>query len=190
MTSPVLQNLEDGAGSAWLADMQECHAIITGILRIMHPDLYKTACEAITKIAQRYPDLKPQLDQWGCPFTAVSVISNRVTPAHRDSKSRKQYFDILTSVGTFNKVKIKFEGLGYEVEMEPGGVCGLLGHVVNHEVPDWGPGDRVCVAWYMRSSVHASMDVFPADWMAQDRYRDVVNNPTKYLGRPFRSLDF
>lgn len=85
---------------------------------------------------------------------------------------------------------MKFAGLGYISEMRPGGVCGLLGHIVQHEVPDWKTGDRVCVAWYMRASVHAAVDACPAGWMTQDRYQGIICNEQKYFGSSFPPKKF
>lgn len=133
--------------------------------------------------------LKEYVDDWGSPFSAMSFINNRITPAHRDSKSRKPYFDILSSIGSFNQAVLEFEGLGFDVVMRPGAVVGLLGSIVRHAVSDWGAGDRVCMAWYMRSSLHAYTDARPASWMSQEHYREYVANEENYLHRTFqRSL--
>lgn len=185
-TSPVLQAGERSPGRRWLSAMEETQALVTGILRIMHPELYHTSCEAMERI-RKDSRFRDSIDNWGSPFTAMSIIVNRHCEVHRDGKSRNPYFDILASVGDFDVVDFLLDSVGLVVKVQPGGVVGLCGHILSHGAGRC-DGNRVCHAWYMRSSVHGCMEVDPASWMNQSIYRNFVSDPQKYLQRDWPEI--
>lgn len=168
--------------------MSDTTAIVTGMLRIMHPNLYRAGCEAMAHLFQAQPQLRNIIGRWGNPFTAVSIISNRRTPPHRDTKSLMEYFDILTSVGTFTSAVMELDGIGIQIQITPGTVIGLCGWVLRHAVAKCGK-DRVFYGWYMREAVHASQGVRPASWMTQEVYGDFIENFQSWLGRDKYSLN-
>ena len=127
------------------------------------------------KIMEKEPGKASILGLWGNPFSAASVISNRITKSHRDTFSRFEYMDILTSVGNFKDVYLHLESLGLWMELSPGCIVALCGKTLLHEVGT-GEGDRVCLAWYMRNNVHASLDVSSASWMSWQTYENFVSS--------------
>lgn len=185
--SPLLAE-NDPQGLGWTIAMSDTSAIVTGILRIMHPDLYRAGCEAMAQLLTNQPELFDLIQRWGTPFTAVSVISNRITVPHRDTKSLMEYFDILTSVGPFTFTLMEFDGIGIQVKIIPGTIIGLCGWVLRHAVPKCRE-DRVIYAWYMRGAVHASQDVRPASWMTQEVYGKFMSSFQKWLSRDMYSVD-
>ena len=187
-TSPILKQGKNSEGEKWMEAMRDASALITGILRVTHPELFHTGCE-VMKIIRRKSDLEELINQWGNPFNALSVIAHRSCPPHRDTKSRTPYYDILTSVGDFKTVDIAFTSLGATVPLHPGDVIAMCGHLVSHEAKEC-DGDRVCYAWYMRGSVHAHMEAFPASWMTQEVYKDFIKDPEAQLNRPFNIFKF
>lgn len=163
--------------------MEETQALVTGLLRIMHPQLYHNACTAMDKI-RLDPRLRPHVDRWGSPFNAMSIIVNRHCDVHRDGKSRNPYLDILASVGDFTQVDFLLDSIGICVKLRPGGVVGLCGHILSHGAMKC-DGNRICHAWYMRGSVHGCMEVDPGTWMNQVVYKDFVADPEKHMKRPW-----
>ena len=81
--------------------------------------------------------------------------------------------DILTSIGDFRNTYFFLESLGFGMELTPGSVVALCSMTLLHEV-NRGEGDRVCLAWYMRGKVHASLDASPGRWTNWDEYKPYV----------------
>ena len=182
-TSPILQGGPVSPGRQWLQAFSNSHALVTGILRIMHPELYHTSCEVMAEL-QKLPEQKDIVGCWGCPYNALSIIVNRSCPPHIDTKSRAPYFNIISSFGHFDTAFVRLPSIGGIVHLKPGGFVGLCGHVVYHEVLPC-DDDRICYAWYMRRSVHADMEARPATWMSQDVYAQFVHDPVSFFWRSF-----
>ncbi|KAH7904967.1 hypothetical protein BJ138DRAFT_984935, partial [Hygrophoropsis aurantiaca] len=81
---------KDNGARPWLSHMAWINSFTAATLYVMHPNLYKAGREVMVKFGQEL-DLTTDLDGleellpvWGSVFNAVSVISNRETPLHRD----------------------------------------------------------------------------------------------------------
>lgn len=115
--------------------------------------------------------------KWQSVYTGIAIISNRVTPPHRDSKGKPEWFDLLMSyAGGDAKPKLVINDLGLELDYSSGTVVGLCGTIFEHEVGSWGEGDRVCYAHFMRDSVRQRLQVHDPGWVTQSMflYRSVV----------------
>ncbi len=172
----------------WTAAMSETSAIVTGMLCIMHPDLYRAGCDAMVSLLATRRDLHNIINRWGTSFTVATVISNCSTPPYRNTKSLMEYFDILTSVGTFSKAFMEFDGIELQVRIVSETVIGLCGWVLRHVVKECGK-DRIFYGWYMWSAVHASQKVRLALWMTQEVYRRFIQDFKSWLGRDEYSLN-
>lgn len=168
--------------------MGDASALISGILRITHPELFHTACKVMEEIKNTHK-CSDIIDQWGTPFNALSIVVNRSCPPHRDTKSRTPYYDILASFGDFSSVRINLKTFGMTAILRPGGMVVMSGHVVLHEAEEC-DGDRVCYAWYMRGSVHSQMEGPPTSWMAQEVYREFVESPEFWFRRKYHTQIF
>ena len=133
--------------------MDETHALLGGLLRIMQPAMYHAGIN-VMRTLRTLEDLRTPIDAWGSPFTSISIISNRETPLHRDSKSRRAWMDMLVSLGDFVSTCMELRTVGVDVTLTPGTMVGMSSMLIRHGVSRcaW---NRVCVAWYMRNSVHA-----------------------------------
>lgn len=165
--------------------MADTSAIITGVLRIIHPELFHTGCEVISCLQNKY-GFTDILNRWATPFNAMSIITHRESPPHRDIMSCISYYDILGNYGAFDTVEFSLPSLSAMASMRPGGLIAICGQVVRHGVEKC-TGDRVCYAWYMRGSIHAHMEARPASWMTQDVYRAFVNDPQKWFHRDYHT---
>ena len=163
--------IKKAAGLDWLNHISESNSILSTILAVIHPELHNTGRETFNRLRQ-HDKIQHQdvLRQWTSVFNGISVIRNRMTPPHRDGNSRKQWYDILTSIGHYRNCNLKLPGLGLSLEYSPGTVVGLSGGTLKHEVAYF-EGERVCYACWMRDSVHEWAGVPGRSWMMIDHYR-------------------
>jgi hypothetical protein len=154
----------------WLGAISESNVIISAILAVIHPKLYDAGWKAVERL-KKTPEIGPQevLDRWASAFSGVAVISNRLTPPHRDTGSANQWYDMLVTLGSYRNCNLELPGLGISLEYSPGAVVGLLGKVLEHAVPTF-EGDRVCYAYFMRNDVHKWANVPAGDWMSTKYY--------------------
>lgn len=145
-------------------------------LSLIHPSLFESGLLALKKL-RNLEDSKEVCKGWQSVYTGISVISNRRTPPHRDTKGRPEWFDTLLSyseIGTNPKLLIA--DLGINFDYSSGTVVGLCGTIFNHEVRSWGVGDRVCFAHFMRESVRKRLGVKPAGWVNQEIYNNIPDS--------------
>ncbi|KAI9435696.1 hypothetical protein H4582DRAFT_1786268, partial [Lactarius indigo] len=95
------------------------------------------------------------------------VTTLHLTPPHRDVSSRKQWYDLLASVGSYRNCNLKLPGLGLSLEYGPGSVVGVLAAMLEHEVEHF-EGERVCYVYFMRDRVHEWAKVPGKSWMSVD----------------------
>jgi hypothetical protein len=150
--------------------MSESNAVFSAILAVIHPKLYDAGWHTIRRLRDT-PEVDAQdvLSRWASTFSGLAVISNRLTPSHRDTGSRNNWYDILVTLGRYRNCDLKLPGLGISLEYGPGTVVGILGKVVEHEVPEF-EGDRVCYAYFMKNNVHEWAKVPASDWMHTNYY--------------------
>ena len=143
------------------------HYILGGILNTIHPELYQTSLAASLKL-QGEEKHEVVLAKWGTTFSALSLISNRSSPLHRDTKSRQDWYDLLVSFGTYPDATLHLPGLGLQFPYRSGTIAAFSGSLLRHGVSDH-DADRVCVAYYMREKVHERLCVPMAGWMTTGR---------------------
>lgn len=118
--------------------------------------------------------------EWQSVHTGVSVISNRLTPSHRDSKGRPEWFDTLANYCSSDlgssAPRLLIKDLGMDLEYSSGAVVSFCGSVLEHEVGSWGPGDRVCQAHFMRESIRKRLAIPAAGWVSQSIYYQHLPN--------------
>ena len=86
-----------------MKEIQETSALLSAILRVMHPALYDSGRQTLTKLS-RQANLDFGLRHWSSVFNAVTVLSNRSTPFHWDNYSQAQWYDMLVTVGPYTPV--------------------------------------------------------------------------------------
>jgi len=139
-------------------------------LSLIHPDLFQSGVLMLRKL-QALKTTKAIASEWQSVYTGIQIISNRLTPLHRDSKGRPEWFDILASYcGGGSIPHLLVQDLGLELDYASGTVVGLCGTIFEHGVRAWGGGDRVCYAHFMREAVRERLEVHPASWVNQELY--------------------
>ena len=106
----------------------------------------------------------------GLHFNGVSVIFNCLTPAHWDGKSRRQWYDLLVTLESYQNCNLELLGLGLSLEYGPGTVVGLMGSTLEHQVSHF-EGERVCCAYFMRDSMHEWAKVPGSSWATTSYYQ-------------------
>ena len=170
MPPQVSVSLKTPEANRWLDQISESNVILNAILAVIHPPLYRAGQETLIRL-RKSPEIKRQdlLSQWSSVFSSLSIICNRITPAHRDFKSQHCWYDLLVSLGPCRDCILSLPGLGISLEYGPGTVVGLSGMMLEHEVGSF-EGERVCYAYYMRDIVHEWAHVPGGTWMKTNLY--------------------
>jgi Oxygenase domain of the 2OGFeDO superfamily len=166
----VSVNFRSALALDWLDQISESNTILSAILGVIHPPLYRAGRETLNCLRQTAEiERHDVLSKWTSVFSGVSVICNRISPAHRDVQSRHHWYDLLTTLGSYRNCNLELPGLGLSLEYGPGTVVGLSGMMLEHEVPRF-VGERMCYAYFMRDNVHEWANVPGGTWMKTDFY--------------------
>ena len=154
--------------STWLIDMCETSALISAILRVIHPKLYISGRDTLRSM-RGLDHLHPILGIWSSVFNVVTVLSNHIMPLHRDNYSRPQWYDILTTIGPYTDANMELPRVGLSLKYSSGTVIGFSGKLLRHGVPHVNR-ERICLAYYMRDKVQERMEMEVAPWMKMEYY--------------------
>ena len=146
-------------------------SIVSGILHIIHPSQYEMAWNMKLKLIDM-ECCADTLHSWPSVFTAVSIISNRETPYHRDGQSRMSWYDMITSIGPYDNAPIYLAPFGIRIDNPPGTVCAFSGMAIRHGVR-YTQHPRISFAWYLRENVRHGAGTLPAQHMTQSVYESV-----------------
>ena len=135
-------------------------------MRITHPHLYHIATVVRTKLRSD-PVTKSAAALWPSSFNAISAIINRQTPHHRDTKTWKTWPDILTTFGNYRIADLELREVGLRLQYKAKTMVVICGSSVTHGV-EASDGERVCMAFYMRSDVHDYTRVVVPHWATMD----------------------
>jgi hypothetical protein len=137
---------------------------------LINPNLFESGLQMLRQL-RKLEKTKEIAKEWQSIYTGISVISNRLTPAHRDSKGRPEWFDTLISYSDPSaKPKLLLADLGLQLDYPSGTVVAFCGSIFQHQVKAWGEGDRICCAHFMREAVRDRLGVSPAGWVDQAIY--------------------
>ncbi|KAI6019071.1 hypothetical protein EDC04DRAFT_2902018 [Pisolithus marmoratus] len=133
-TPDISKDLNRDASLEWLQAMAVPNAMISGVLSIIHPPLYKVGIEGIEKLktetALNNPIMARALVVWPTAFTNISLISNRPCPLHHDPHSSGNWYDITANVGDHSSCIMSIPTLGVELVYDPGMVVAFSGHLL------------------------------------------------------------
>ena len=82
--------------------------LLGAIMSIVQPEVYHTGHRALEKLfnepdfVNKRVELFDALEVWWTPFSAMSVVSNRETPLHRDMGGRVEWSDMLIALGEYH----------------------------------------------------------------------------------------
>ena len=142
--------------------------ILSGILRIIHPEQYRAGMDVIRYI-QQTTDAGHKIGHWTSVFNAVTLISDRHCPMHRDTGGDFRLYDIVTSVGDYTSAPMCLMPCGIQIRNSPGTLVAFSGAAIRHGVAP-ADGHRLCHAFYMRKSLQDHSAVRSCGWMTQSWY--------------------
>ena len=172
-------------GQLFMRSIRSVESIVNAIMSLVSPELYTIGAEAVRKLkdGQYLKQWNECNLLWKSVFSGMQIISNRVTPPHRDPKAAKTMYDILVSAGTHKDAILYLHDIDTILHYAPCTVVAVCGRVLLHEVPDWGEGERICIAHYMRDAVHNRLGLRRPVWVSIQMYLDLMD-PT--FARRFR----
>jgi hypothetical protein len=114
------------------------------LLRMINPKLHQRAL-TVQQDLRSQPAPSGYIAQiWNSLFPCAAVISNGLTPLHRDSRGEIDVFDMLLSCGSADDSVLKLPDLKATLRYDPGTVIFLYGRGLMHEVPAWKEGEDRC----------------------------------------------
>ncbi|KAH9014934.1 hypothetical protein EDB84DRAFT_1567921 [Lactarius hengduanensis] len=95
-------NFKLPAAMSWLEEISESNAILSAILGVIHPRLYKSGQDTFSCLRRAAEiDRQDVLRDWTSVFSGVSVVFNGNVRAHRDGQSRYHWYDLLATMGHY-----------------------------------------------------------------------------------------
>lgn len=165
----------------WLRKNRLSFALIGGILSIIQPDLFDMGVQALRELESN-PELcdNPErlqevLGFWHIPFSAISVISNRVSPLHCDTGGRAEWMDMLLALGEYDHGRFSVPAFGYTLKYNPGTIVALSSKIFQHGATC--EGNRAAIAFYMRDNVLNRLGLPSGTWSQQANYRNLLLPP-------------
>jgi hypothetical protein len=156
--------------SDWLGLSKEVEIFLNLTISLINPPLFQSGLQML-HILRKSELTKEIANQWQSIYTGISIISNRTTPAHRDSKGRPEWYDTLISYSDpSTRPRLLIDDVGLDLDYPSGTVVSFCGSIFSHEVKYWGEGDRVCYAHFMREAVRKRLDVAAAGWLQRELY--------------------
>jgi hypothetical protein len=132
------------------------------IVYITHLAQYEASVQGMANVKAKEGNvIRESLSQWASIFTGQTWIINKKSPPHCDSSGFTAGFDYLTVLGTASSM-LTLQDVNITAKYQPGTVVGLPGKALTHEVREWGEGDRICVANWIRKRLlidHGANDV-------------------------------
>lgn len=158
----------------WLRKNRLPFALIGGILSIIQPDLFDMGIQALQilesdpKLCDNPERLRELLKIWHVPFSAISVITNRVTPLHCDTGGRPEWMDLLLALGEYDNGRFSVPAFGYTFKYNPGTIVALSSKIFRHGATC--EGNRAVIAFYMRDNVLNRLGLPCGTWLQQAYY--------------------
>lgn len=175
-------SLQSQFAAPFLRKIQHVELLCNAVTALVTPGMYDIGKEAIikTKLGVEMDGLHDNVQLWPSVFTALEVIVNRKTAAHRDKGGCHTHFDLLVSLGTHKKAMLHLRELKLSFLYLPGTMAAICGKVFLHEIVDgeggkgWDGGERICVAHYMKDKVHNRLGLPRPTWPMRERYTSLV----------------
>jgi hypothetical protein len=155
----------------------QVETICDAVLCLAAPALYEAGRTSIHKVKSGIAMARDyeNTELWPSSYTATQFIVNRTTPPHRDAGGAPTHYDLLVSAGTHTSARFKIREEDLELSYNPGTMVLLCGKLLTHEVPGWEGGERICVAHFMKDSVHDHLQVARPPYPLQSRYFEMLD---------------
>ncbi|KIJ05706.1 hypothetical protein PAXINDRAFT_93088, partial [Paxillus involutus ATCC 200175] len=151
----------------WLRDSETSFKLVDALLATVHPKLHRRSSAVRKQLLadEEITDLHELIKAWLTVFTTISVMHNRETPFHRDSKLAPQWYDLFLSVGSYTNAILELPSLGIRARYMPGTAALFSGLLLRHGVSAVDRGDRIGYVFYMRPSVFHFASISVGKWV-------------------------
>jgi hypothetical protein len=153
-----------------MAASTEAINLLNQAAQLVHPELHRIGLAGLEQL-RKEPETASLASEWPSVFTGCAVVANRLTRPHRDHKAEQAWYDMLVSLGSFKSATLQLPELGLKLDYRPGTVVAFCGNVFTHSVDDWGEGDRLCYAFFMRRGVLSRLGQEGGDWVSDKIYQ-------------------
>lgn len=168
----VAAELRKPTARLWLEAVQDHIAFLGAVLSVINPNQYNSGISAIEGIRSnpekvKKRDLLPDLlNIWTSPSLAMSLMSNRDSPYHRNNGGSYASMDMLVSVRNYKEGKFRAPGLGMDFWYSSGTVITFAGCVIRHGATS--DANRLCLSLYQKENVLLALDIPEPDWVHID----------------------
>lgn len=133
--------------------MHDVLLLVSGILKIIHPEQYTAAMATFEELCQRRPMVMTSvLTDWSNPFSALSTIANRLNKPHTDTLSAKTMYDVMLTLGGDPDLQLQLLQLGIQLPYQDRTMVAMSARLLQHAVA-LSKVERLCIVWYMREGV-------------------------------------
>ena len=141
------------------------------LLAAIHPELYAARWWVMQTLREddEVLDLHEVLEHWHSIFMAITLITNRESPLHRDPKTNISWYDLTLTIGKYDEVILELSTFGVRLLYNSGSICFISRKLIHHSISSTN-GRRICYVYYMRESMHKFYSLSLARWV---KYKDV-----------------
>ncbi|KAF8801179.1 hypothetical protein BYT27DRAFT_7115442, partial [Phlegmacium glaucopus] len=173
--------IKDSPTCDWLIKSHLLFALMGGILSIVQPELFDLGVKALQalqsdpQVCDNPTRLCEVLDIWQMPFSALSVISNRVTPLHCDTGGRVEWMDLMLALGEYDNGQYNVPAIGYTFKYNPGTIIGVSSKIFQHGAIC--EGNWAAISFYMRDNVLNRLGLPSRGWFQEADYQKLLPHP-------------
>ncbi|KIK96799.1 hypothetical protein PAXRUDRAFT_137663, partial [Paxillus rubicundulus Ve08.2h10] len=139
----------------WLHDSKTSFKLVNALLTAVHPKLHRhsSAVHKQLLVDEEITDLHELIKAWPMVFATISVVHNRETPFHHDSKPAPQWYNLFLSVGSYTNVILELLALGIHAHYIPGMAALFSGLLLRHGMSTVDQGDPISYVFHMWPSI-------------------------------------
>ncbi|KAF8835131.1 hypothetical protein BDN67DRAFT_913563, partial [Paxillus ammoniavirescens] len=151
----------------WLCDSKTSFKLVDALLAAVHPELNRCSSAVREQLLadEEIVDLHALIKAWPMVFTAISIVHNRETPFHRDSKLAPQWYDLFLSVGSYTDAILELPALGIRAHYMPGTAALFSGLLLRHGMSAVNQGDHIGYVFYMHPSMFHFASISLGKWV-------------------------
>jgi hypothetical protein len=151
--------------------MTQTQSLLDLLLLLTHPGQYSAAVQIMAQLRSD-PALSgphPKVESWPSDaWQGISAIINRLTPPHRDASGSKAAYDLLLAAGDAKRAQLLLQDIGASLAYGPGTAVLITAALLTHEVQQWGDGDRICYAQWLRKKSLIDNDIPEPGWCTRE----------------------
>jgi hypothetical protein len=182
--APSVSLLEPGV-SDFLVGIKDTEEAVNLIFSLISPDLYEAGKTAVDSLKEQHKHHKNVL-RWPSVFGGLGLISNRITPDHRDVGGCFPWYDILVAAGDYTEAFLDMPDLRTRFAYTPGTVVAVCGKLLRHGVCEWRGGERLCYAHYQRGNVMDRLRQERPCWVKYQSYMKMMSH--NFSRRLYRAI--